>query len=507
MKSFLDACRLVEPLQLVVEAGGEPDVGVRVLHQPFALVGRDPRADVPLEHRLVSRRHVYLQVVEGFAFWIDLESRLGTLGGGRPRKYGWLTRDEPMRIGPYELRLGNSGRAPGADDRPPESMPLVSRSYGASPWPEVGLEFLNGPSRSAVWPMNRVVSLVGSAAGCKFRLADPSVSQFHCSLVRTHAGLWVVDLLGGGVEVNNAAVRYALLGEGDILAVGRYRIRIRSRAGDGPAPPARWSSPPARADLEAEGRSLALARNPSPGERHDLLVPVPRRDDDAASLPAIPAVSVLPAEIERGAATDPVAVMVPLMNQFGLMQQQMMDQFQNAMGMLVEMFGSLQREQMDLIRQELDQLREVTREVQELKSELASFTQERDAARASEAPAAPSPPGPSTPPDPAPPPADAPVTIAGVRINPRKEASPAPAAVAPQAEAPSGPSVTPPPPSPAEAAPKGSARPGARARIERPTPAANEADVMLWLNQRISTLQEERESRWKKILKLLPGSS
>jgi hypothetical protein len=30
---------------------------------------------------------------------------------------------------------------------------------------------------------------------------------------------------------------------------------------------------------------------------------------------------------------------------------------------------------------------------------------------------------------------------------------------------------------------------------------------MLWLNQRIATLQEERESRWQKILKLLPGSS
>jgi len=499
MKSFLDACRLVEPLQLVVEAGGEPDVGVRVLHQPFALVGRDPRADVPLEHRLVSRRHAYLQVVEGFAFWIDLESRLGTLGGGRPRKYGWLTRDEPMRIGPYELRLGASGRAPGADDRPPESMPLMSRSYGATPWPDVGLEFLNGPSRSAVWPMNRVVSLVGSAAGCKFRLADPSVSQFHCSLVRTHAGLWVVDLLGGGVEVNNAAVRYALLGDGDILAVGRYRIRIRSRAGDGPAPPARWA-PAGREDLGAEGRSLALARSPSPGDGRDILAP--RRDDDpdAARLPAIPAVSILPAEIERGATTDPVAVMVPLMNQFGLMQQQMMDQFQNAMGMLVEMFGSLQREQMDLIRQELDQLREVTREVQELKSELASFTQERDAARAAGAPPAPSPSGPSTPPTP-PPPAEASTTIAGVRINPPRAASPAPDAATPTV-APAGPSATPP-----EAAPRGPARPGTRARIERPAPAANDADVMLWLNQRISTLQEERESRWRKILKLLPGSS
>ena len=204
MKSFLDACRLVEPLQLVVEAAGEPDVGVRVLHQPFALIGRDPRADVPLEHRLVSRRHVYLQVVEGHAFWMDLESRLGTLGGGRPRKYGWLTRDDPLRIGPYELRLGPAVRSTSAEGPTPEALPLVSRSYGPTPWPEVGLEFLNGPSRSAVWPMNRVVSLVGSAAGCKFRLADPSVSLFHCSLVRTPAGVWVVDLLGGGVWARRA---------------------------------------------------------------------------------------------------------------------------------------------------------------------------------------------------------------------------------------------------------------------------------------------------------------
>jgi hypothetical protein len=31
--------------------------------------------------------------------------------------------------------------------------------------------------------------------------------------------------------------------------------------------------------------------------------------------------------------------------------------------------------------------------------------------------------------------------------------------------------------------------------------------MMVWLNQRIVTLQNERESRWQKILKLLPGAS
>ena len=75
-------------------------------------------------------------------------------------------------------------------------------------------------------------------------------------------------------------------------------------------------------------------------------------------------------------------MLVPLVNQFGMMQQQMLDQFQNAMGMLVEMFGTLQREQMDQIRQELDQLREVTREFQDVKLELAAYKQERAQAEA-----------------------------------------------------------------------------------------------------------------------------
>src|SRR5262249_7781020 len=65
MKSFLNACGFWEPLRLIVEgprsAGGEP----RTLPQPFAVVGRDPRADVILDDLKVSRRHVYIQAVAG----------------------------------------------------------------------------------------------------------------------------------------------------------------------------------------------------------------------------------------------------------------------------------------------------------------------------------------------------------------------------------------------------------------------------------------------------------
>ena len=104
-----------------------------------------------------------------------------------------------IQIGPFEIeRLGDCEEASDLVSRSaaPWASPLVARGFDDQPLPEVALEFLNGPSRFAQWPMNRVMSLIGSSGGCKFRLADPSVSSFHCSLLRTHLGLWIVDLLG-----------------------------------------------------------------------------------------------------------------------------------------------------------------------------------------------------------------------------------------------------------------------------------------------------------------------
>ena len=78
------------------------------------------------------------------------------------------------------------------------------------------------------------------------------------------------------------------------------------------------------------------------------------------------------------------SVLIPLVNQFGMMQQQMMDQFQQTVSMLVQMFGSLHRDQMDLIRQELDQLRDLTKEFQTIKVELAELSRGTDPANSPE---------------------------------------------------------------------------------------------------------------------------
>jgi pSer/pThr/pTyr-binding forkhead associated (FHA) protein len=524
MKSFLNACGISQPLQIAVGAPTANETGVRLLHQPFALIGRDQRADVPLDHKLVSRRHVYLQVVEGQAFWIDLESRTGTLGEGQLRKFGWLEAGKVIGIGPYELQRlidGSWTQDGGAPQALPDTTPLVARSYGRQPLPTIGLEFLNGPSRSVSWPLNRVMSLIGSASGCKFRLADPSVSSFHCSLLRTPLGLWVVDLLGrDGIDVNNVLIRCALLADGDVLRVGRYRIRIRSQfAGRDNGPdssqgwhamvhtPQRWQA--ALSQPLSVRNTCADAVASKPTARSE---PPARSRTPFASAMQVPSVEwaplapCYPVELEKTGL--PESLLVPLVNQFGLMQQQMLDQFQQAMSMLVQMFGTLHQDQMDLIREELDQLHDLTKEFHALKLELATLS--RNQAQIASAKAAGSPVNPEE-------------LMAGSRdtlMESAPEAGTKPVAVPISPPTPDSP-VSPPAAnapdalrsSPVSLTTSGLDRPDVLTPQEqtlpgRPTPPlASDRDVIVWLHQRITTLQNERESRWQKILKLLPGFS
>ena len=206
------------------------------MRQPFAIIGRDSRADLVLDHARVSRRHVYFQVIEGRPFWVDLESRTGTRFDGVARKHGWLIQSgKALSVGPYVIRGITDATRAGSDLSGTESFsvaPFVAAAYGNSPLPEVALEFLNGPSRATTWPVRRVMSFIGSAIGCKFRLTDASVSRFHASFLRTSGGLWIVDLLGqGGITVNEVPVRFSHLTDGDLLAIGRYQIRVRCRLG------------------------------------------------------------------------------------------------------------------------------------------------------------------------------------------------------------------------------------------------------------------------------------
>jgi hypothetical protein len=367
--------------------------------------------------------------------------------------------------------------------------------------------------------MNRVMSLIGSASGCKFRLADPSVSAYHCSLLRTPLGLWLVDLLGpDGTGVNDAQVRFAVLAHDDVLGVGRYRIRMRIRSAHSVS--ARFASEKSTHTLIAQTGSAArlpLAAVFSNGEipgspslplhswqvlASQVLAPRDASGEASNNVLALPTVN-LPAQIDKAEITQ--SLLMPLMNQFGQMQQQMLDQFQQAISMIVQAFGNLHRDQMATIREELDQLRDLTREFHDIKHEIAARSQDPGAIASA---------GASKSSDNARTFASAPRGQA-IAESARSEAvNAAPRAFAEVPTPAPGPSAV---TASAVGASAFQSALGAVAseplEVKQPQPkpresaSESEGDVMVWLHQRMMVLQEERESRWRKILKLLPGLS
>jgi pSer/pThr/pTyr-binding forkhead associated (FHA) protein len=496
MKSFLNACGIKDSLRLVVEGPEARGGDARWFPQPFVVIGRDPRADLLLDDRQISRRHAYLQAVGGRLFWVDLESRTGTRTEAGPQKSGWLTGNGCLGIGPYTVRRRPAAPDPAAEAAPgvpPWDPPLAALAYGHELLPEVALEFLNGPSRSTLWPMRRVMSMIGSAKGCKFRLTDRSVSAFHASLLRTPAGLWAVDLRGGqSIGVNGEPMRSSELVEGDVLSIGRYRIRIRCRyharsLAVGASDPARPEPSPGAWQLsrgsEHPGFPLpdrAAAAMGSLAVSGEMQGPVsPASPGQVFPIETTALGVALPGGMSPSGVSE--SALVPLVNQFQIMQQQMFDQFQQAMGMLVQMFGTMHREQMEVIREELDRLHQLSGELQELKDELAKPSR-RPVPPLSELAAG----GSAV----VPPALSATVAAPAVRTAEVR----APIAATP---GPAPPAPAPPRPDPSRTDPASPNSPSAHP----------DRDAVAWIHQRIMTIQSERETRWQKILKLLPGAS
>jgi pSer/pThr/pTyr-binding forkhead associated (FHA) protein len=329
---FLTASGADGPLSLDVTPPGDGATGRRRLDRPFAIVGREPVVDLVLGHEDVSRRHAYLQHLGGRWFCIDLGSRSGLRRGDEPISAGWLRTGEPLNVGPFALE------APGgpAGDDPPS--PLEADAGPAGP----GGLLLVFPKRNGdrpAWTMNRGLALVGQDRSCRVRLPGSEISARHCALVRTPAGLWVVDLLGReGIRVNGREVRFARLDDGDELRVGRQRIAVRAGVVGLPA---------------VAGRSRLTPT---------LVGPRP-----SSSTPAEVSADIL------GHLTRLVGRMQQQMfEQFQqAMQQQMFEQFQQAMTMMTQMFCAMHHDQAESVRGELARLRQLNEDLISLRAELA----------------------------------------------------------------------------------------------------------------------------------------
>ncbi len=312
------------------------------------MIGRRAGSDMLLDHWLVSRRHAYLQLIEGRFFCVDLGSRTGTHGGDATERAGWLEPGRAIQIGPYSVR--------------PEILPPTDRDY--PPLPIVTWTITSPSEDPSFWTMNRGLALIGRSPACRVRLPESDVSRFHCSLVLTTSGVWAIDLLSQRpVLVNGQPIRSARIAPGDRLQIGEhvltpdYDLSLVRAAG--PRPPAsREPIPFASMQPPDPSTDHLPALTPTvmvPGAFWDRPKSFTLADDDALK------------------SADPMVS--NLVQQFGAMQQQMFDQFHQTMMMMFEGFAALHRETSSSIREEFEEVRKLSQEIESLRAETAKLAE------------------------------------------------------------------------------------------------------------------------------------
>jgi pSer/pThr/pTyr-binding forkhead associated (FHA) protein len=375
---FRNACGLSVPLALECKAANGSSVAsaTHVFEFPFVLIGRDRKSDLLLDNAQISRRHAFLQALDGRVLVVDLESRTGVTWEGEdaPRSRGWLEEDRFIQVGPYRIRrVCRSASEYQQSQLFAPSSPSQPAENGVGSIPRAALELpIRIGTLPSLWSLDEQVVLVGRSEHCDLVLTDGSVSLFHAAFVSTTSGLWVVDLLAReGVHVNGERVRWAWLAQDDSIRLGSFTFRLHYET-----PPDRIS----RSDVPlVAGAGVAL----EPGTALAVRI-APQSDPQALALrprarsPVRIKTTGLSQSLERSpliaSSWAPWEPSVPFdSNRTAMWQQQMqlMESFHHDMTLMVQMFAAMHREHLASVRHELDMYQQLTGELRELQAKLA----------------------------------------------------------------------------------------------------------------------------------------
>jgi pSer/pThr/pTyr-binding forkhead associated (FHA) protein len=487
LELYRKACGLNAPLVLECDGASRSASTsfLRTFDCPFVLIGRDPRSDFVLDISTVSRRHVFLHAIGGRLLVIDLQSRTKVYWEGEDsaRDRGWLDPGQFIQVGPYRIRQSAGDAGANLDHALPALLaPQQQERTEAAPMPRAALELPIRTSESrSLWPVGAEFAMVGGSDECQLVLNDESVSRQHAALVPTPLGVWVVDLMTReGVHVNGARVRWAWLADGDSLRIGRLAFILRYEI-----PPdnlTRQDIPLEAGAIRVErpGTELAVSSGHSKNARYALVA----RSGDPSPLAlhaASPRRAFEPPALVPSDRAEWESAMPHPMNSMSMWQQQMqlMETFHNDMIIMVQMFATMHRQQLDSVRHEMDMVQRLTGQLQDLQNKVVHPAGSADVGRPAEKRASASPPD-------------------------RKKRDGKPASQDPSDVAkPKAPSSPPPARGPTQQSPK--------ARSARqPVPPApqsmgetDDPEVFAHLTRRISELQRERQGYWQRILSVL----
>jgi predicted component of type VI protein secretion system len=231
------------------------------LGRPFALIGRIAHADLHIDDRDISARHVYIHADARGLFAVDLATRTGTRFGEAEAPCGWLRPGEALEVAGRLVRVA-SFELDGRPASPPPCAVNLLTDAGDAPLAGLTLEPVAG--RGPSWALGSELAFVGRGDGCAIRLNQANVSRTHCALLRTPHAAYVIDLPGQPTLVNGQPPRgAAALRDGDVLSIGQVRFVARVAAPAGFAD----EGPPASRELGLiqSGRDLARVVEPAAG--------------------------------------------------------------------------------------------------------------------------------------------------------------------------------------------------------------------------------------------------
>jgi pSer/pThr/pTyr-binding forkhead associated (FHA) protein len=474
-RDFRRACGLKDPLELGLEPPGASRVDWQRFEQPFVVVGRDAEADLTLGHPKVSGRHAYFQIISGRLFCVDLYSRTGTFWDGRRDTWGWADREPGVSLGPFRIRTRRLESRRELSRRVVDDVLPTSRSFDQQSTVDAVLDFVDSAGdEPANWRVSRSLVLIGSSMACKIYLTKPGIARIHASLVRTQDALWLVDLLGNGdVGVNGRPLRFAQLEHGDEIAIGAQKIRVRlDRSVDKTS---------ASTTLPAKRQSRRSVPELDPRPVQDRLAVTASHGGSASLLSGgdVDLNLTLPGDLKE-------SLMKMVLGEVSQMQLQMAEQFQQSLMLMFRSFVDMHQEQTALIREELARIGELTEEQQRLQAELA---------RRSSASAAP------------------PVLrlvgggAQGESFE-RPARNPVPLSLTSSSGEPPKPSKPPKPPTTRadrDTTTTGPPDPDAIESNKCSEPANDERDFHLQLVERLASIRQERESRWRKLMDAVLG--
>jgi hypothetical protein len=258
------------------------------------------------------------------------------------------------------------------------------------------------------WTVNRPITLVGKSDACKLHLQADDISSFHCGLVLTATGLWVVDLSARGVVVNGERMRVAPLNHGAELWIGRFLIGCTYPAqGDEPSASRASQSGTLSSGKSSQGAPTRKMSPPQPIAEDEVpLGGMPVSDPtsglpsshilcDAFSMPTStgpisapiyvtgsgPVPASMPVAPRAPAATlSPTPSLpempaggsvAPLLKQLSDLHGQMLEQFQQSLLLMAKVLHRLPARDTNLLHHELARIQDVNAELAKLQGEVA----------------------------------------------------------------------------------------------------------------------------------------